>query len=152
MAPCLSIDRDRDQRRNRSRDIPEIAEREVMVRILVAAVVALILVSGEGAPQAEPAPPRPNIVVMIIDDAAFMDLGAYGGEARTPNIDALAARGSLFTRYYSSPLCSPSRAMLLTGMDNHLTGVSTIPEVLPKAHEGQPGYTMRLEPGVATLA
>lgn len=122
------------------------------MRILVAAVVALILVSGEGAPQAEPAPPRPNIVVMIIDDAAFMDLGAYGGEARTPNIDALAARGSLFTRYYSSPLCSPSRAMLLTGMDNHLTGVSTIPEVLPKAHEGQPGYTMRLEPGVATLA
>ena len=122
------------------------------MRILVAAVVALILAAGEGAPQAEPAPPRPNIVVMIIDDAAFMDLGAYGGEARTPNIDALAARGSLFTRYYSSPLCSPSRAMLLTGMDNHLTGVSTIPEVLPKAHEGQPGYTMRLEPGVATLA
>jgi len=152
MAPCLSIDRDRDQRRSRGRDIPEKAEREAVVRILVAAVVALILAAGEGAPQAEPAPPRPNIVVMIIDDAAFMDLGAYGGEARTPNIDALAARGSLFTRYYSSPLCSPSRAMLLTGMDNHLTGVSTIPEVLPKAHEGQPGYTMRLEPGVATLA
>ena len=122
------------------------------MRILVAAVVAFLLAAGEGAPQADPAPPRPNIVVMIIDDAAFMDLGAYGGEARTPNIDALAARGSLFTRYYSSPLCSPSRAMLLTGMDNHLTGVSTIPEVLPKEHEGQPGYTMRLEPGVATLA
>ncbi len=122
------------------------------MRILVTAVVAFFLAAGEGAPQADPAPPRPNIVVMIIDDAAFMDLGAYGGEARTPNIDALAARGSLFTRYYSSPLCSPSRAMLLTGMDNHLTGVSTIPEVLPKEHEGQPGYTMRLEPGVATLA
>lgn len=122
------------------------------MRILVAAVVAFLLAAGEAAPQAEPAPARPNIVILIIDDAAFMDLGAYGGEARTPNIDALAARGSLFTRYYSSPLCSPSRAMLLTGMDNHLTGVSTIPEVLPKAHEGQPGYTMRLEPGVATLA
>jgi arylsulfatase A-like enzyme len=128
------------------------ADREAVVRILVTAVVAFFLAAGEGAPQADPAPPRPNIVVMIIDDAAFMDLGAYGGEARTPNIDALAARGSLFTRYYSSPLCSPSRAMLLTGMDNHLTGVSTIPEVLPKEHEGQPGYTMRLEPGVATLA
>ena len=122
------------------------------MRILVTAVVAFFLAAGEGAPQADPAPARPNIVVMIIDDAAFMDLGAYGGEARTPNIDALAARGALFTRYYSSPLCSPSRAMLLTGMDNHLTGVSTIPEVLPREHEGQPGYTMRLEPGVATLA
>ncbi len=122
------------------------------MRILVAAIVAFFLVDGEAAPQADPAPARPNFVVMIIDDAAFMDLGAYGGEARTPNIDALAARGALFTRYYSSPLCSPSRAMLLTGMDNHLTGVSTIPEVLPKEHEGQPGYTMRLEPGVATLA
>ncbi|WP_291044927.1 sulfatase-like hydrolase/transferase [Hyphomonas sp.] len=122
------------------------------MRILVAAIVAFFLVDGEAAPQADPAPARPNFVVMIIDDAAFMDLGAYGGEARTPNIDALAARGALFTRYYSSPLCSPSRAMLLTGMDNHLTGVSTIPEVLPREHEGQPGYTMRLEPGVATLA
>jgi arylsulfatase/uncharacterized sulfatase len=119
---------------------------------LVAAGVAFFLACGDGAAQADVSPPRPNIVIMIIDDAAFMDLGAYGGEARTPNIDALAARGSLFTRYYSSPLCSPSRAMLLTGMDNHLTGVSTIPEVLPKEHEGQPGYTMRLEPGVATLA
>ncbi|WP_291197411.1 sulfatase-like hydrolase/transferase [Hyphomonas sp.] len=122
------------------------------MRILVAAIVAFFMVDGEAAPQADPAPARPNFVVMIIDDAAFMDLGAYGGEARTPSIDALAARGALFTRYYSSPLCSPSRAMLLTGMDNHLTGVSTIPEVLPREHEGQPGYTMRLEPGVATLA
>lgn len=98
------------------------------------------------------APAKPNFVILLIDDAAFMDLGVYGGEARTPNIDALAARGALLTHYYTSPLCSPSRAMLLTGLDNHQTGVATIPEVLPKAHEGQPGYTMSLEPGVATLA
>lgn len=116
---------------------------------VTAAVLAVHLLSGAVASaQTE----SPNFVVMLIDDAAFMDLGAYGGEARTPNIDALAARGALLTRYYTSPLCSPSRAMLLTGMDNHLTGVSTIPEVLPKEHESQPGYTMRLEPGVATLA
>ncbi|MFN7179802.1 arylsulfatase [Hyphomonas sp.] len=95
---------------------------------------------------------KPNFVVMLIDDAAFMDLGIYGGEARTPNIDALASGGAMFTHYYTSPLCSPSRAMLLTGMDNHLTGVATIPEVLPKEHEGKPGYTMSLEPGVLTLA
>ncbi|MBL8537412.1 MAG: arylsulfatase [Hyphomonadaceae bacterium] len=96
--------------------------------------------------------PRPNIVVIVIDDAGFTDLGAYGGEARTPNIDALAQRGAQFSRYYSSPLCSPSRAMLLTGMDNHRTGHATIIEVLPPELRGRPGYTMRLEPGVVTLA
>lgn len=122
------------------------------MRKLVTALGMALFTLGPATAQSGDAAARPNIVVMLIDDAAFMDLGAYGGEARTPNIDALAGRGALFTRYYSSPLCSPSRAMLLTGMDNHLTGVSTIPEVLPKEHEGQPGYTMRLEPGVATLA
>jgi arylsulfatase A-like enzyme len=81
-------------------------------------------------PQAEDS--RPNFVLILVDDAALMDFGAYGGEARTPNIDALAARGEMFRRHYSSPLCSPSRAMLLTGMDNHMTGIATIPEVLPK--------------------
>ncbi|MGD9968721.1 MAG: arylsulfatase [Hyphomonadaceae bacterium] len=95
---------------------------------------------------------RPNIVVIVADDVGFTDFGAYGGEARTPNIDALAQRGAQFSRYYSSPLCSPSRAMLLTGMDNHRTGHATIVEVLPPEMRGRPGYTMRLEPGVVTLA
>ncbi len=95
---------------------------------------------------------RPNIVVLLVDDAALMDFGAYGGEAHTPNIDALAARGAFFTQYRSSPLCAPSRAMLLTGMDNHRAGVATIPEVIPPEQMGKPGYTLSLEPGVATLA
>lgn len=95
---------------------------------------------------------QPNVVIILIDDAALMDIGAYGGEARTPHMDSLAASGAMFTQYRTSPLCSPTRAMLLTGMDNHLTGVATIPEVLPKEHKGQPGYTMALEPGVLTLA
>lgn len=117
-------------------------------------LIAALALAGlsTGALPARAEPDRPNFVVILIDDAAFMDLGIYGGEARTPHIDALAADGAMFTRYYTSPLCSPSRAMLLTGLDNHLTGVATIPEVLPREHEGQPGYTMRLEPGVATLA
>ena len=75
------------------------------------------------------APQRPNIVVIVADDVGFTDLGAYGGEARTPNIDALAQRGAQFSRYYSSPLCSPSPGM-----------------------RGRRGYTMHLEPGVVTLA
>lgn len=120
-----------------------------MKQVMAALALALLAL---GAAPALAQTEKPNFVVILIDDAAFMDLGIYGGEARTPNIDALAADGAMFTRYYTSPLCSPSRAMLLTGMDNHQTGVSTIPEVLPKEHEGQPGYTMRLEPGVATIA
>lgn len=103
------------------------------------------------APDARPARP-PNFVVLLADDLALMDLGIYGGEARTPNIDALARRGRMFTRYYTSPLCSPSRAMLLTGLDNHRTGVSTIPEVIPEEHLGKKGYSLRFEPGVTTIA
>lgn len=118
---------------------------------VVAASATLLFGAGSSA-QTPPAPTRPNIVVIVIDDAGFTDLAAYGGEARTPNINALAQRGAQFTRYYSSPLCAPSRAMLLTGVDAHRTGVSTIPEVIPREHIGQPGYTLRLEPGVTTLA
>jgi arylsulfatase/uncharacterized sulfatase len=95
---------------------------------------------------------KPNVVLILIDDAALMDLGAFGGEARTPHIDALAASGAMLVNYHTSPLCSPSRAMLLTGVDNHRTGVSTIEEVLPAELAGKPGYSLRLEPGVITVA
>ncbi|MEE4299624.1 MAG: arylsulfatase [Pseudomonadales bacterium] len=94
----------------------------------------------------------PNIVILLADDAGLMDFGAYGGEASTPNIDALAQRGARFTQFRASPQCAPSRAMLLTGMDNHRAGLGAIPEVLPASHEGKPGYTMHLEEGVETLA
>lgn len=94
----------------------------------------------------------PNFVVLLADDLALMDLGIYGGEANTPNIDALAQGGRMFTRYHTSPLCSPSRAMLLTGLDNHRTGVSTIQEVIPPEHMGKKGYSLRFEPGVTTIS
>lgn len=95
---------------------------------------------------------RPNIVVVLVDDAALMDFGVFGGEASTPNIDALAQRGAIFRQHRATPFCAPSRAILLTGMDNHLAGLGTIREVLPPEHRGQPGYTMALEPGVETIA
>ena len=95
---------------------------------------------------------QPNVVVILVDDAALMDFGVFGGEASTPTIDALAKEGVMFTRHRTTPFCAPSRAMLLTGMDNHLAGVGTISEVLPPHHRDQPGYTITLEPGVKTLA
>ena len=118
----------------------------------IALALAVAPALAQPAPPAQPAPRKPNIIVILVDDAAFMDFGAFGGEARTPNIDRLAAAGAMMTNYHTSPLCSPSRAMLLTGMDSHRTGVSTIEEVLPPELKGKPGYTLRLEPGVVTIA
>lgn len=118
------------------------------------AIAAMAAGSLHIAAAQEPAAParRPNIILILVDDAAFMDFGAYGGEAKTPTIDRLAASGAMLTNYHTSPLCSPSRAMLLTGMDSHQTGVSTIEEVLPAELKDKPGYTLRLEPGVMTIA
>lgn len=109
-------------------------------------------VNGVACAQGLEPPGRPNFVLILVDDVGLMDFGAYGGEAATPNIDRLATSGVMFTNYHTSPLCSPSRAMLLTGVDNHRTGVATIPEVLPPEQHGQPGYSMHLEPGVVTVA
>jgi len=95
---------------------------------------------------------QPNIVLILVDDAGIMDLGAYGGEAATPNIDALAQRGMMFTNYHSSPVCAPSRAMLLTGSDSHLTGVPNIPEFLTKKQQQLPGYQGILNDKVKTVA
>ena len=94
----------------------------------------------------------PNVVLILVDDAALMDFGAFGGEAHTPNIDRLTARGAMFTGYHTSPLCSPSRSMLLTGVDNHRAGVATIEEILPPSQKGKHGYGLHFEPGVLTLA
>ncbi|MEI8357702.1 MAG: arylsulfatase [Deltaproteobacteria bacterium] len=115
------------------------------------AILALLAAAGVARAGTD-SPGRPNVVVVMVDDAAFTDFAAYGGEARTPNIDRLAARGALFASHHSSPLCSPSRAMLLTGIDNHRAGVATIEEVLPPEQRDKPGYGLHLEPGVRTLA
>jgi arylsulfatase/uncharacterized sulfatase len=95
---------------------------------------------------------RPNIVVILADDVGFSDLGAYGSEISTPNIDALAARGALFSNFHASPVCAPSRAMLLTGMTSHLAGVGNLPETLPPEHQGAPGYLGRIADDVVTVA
>ena len=110
-------------------------------------------VSGVAWAQGQEPTARPNFVLILVDDAGLMDFGAYGGEAEDPEHRPSGDKqGVMFTNYHTSPLCSPSRAMLLTGVDNHRTGVATIPEVLPPEQRGQPGYSMHLEPGVVTVA
>ena len=98
------------------------------------------------------APARPNIVLVVIDDATPTDLGAYGSEIATPNIDRLAARGVRFTNFRATPMCAPSRAMLLTGVDSHTAGIANLPESVPDSHAGQPGYLGHLADDVVTVA
>ena len=66
---------------------------------------------------------RPNIILFVADDLGYADLGCYGGDIETPNIDNLAMNGIRFSRFHTSPLCSPTRAMLLSGNDNHIAGI-----------------------------
>lgn len=67
---------------------------------------------------------RPNILLIVADDLGYADLGVYGGDIDTPNIDSLAREGILFTQFHTAPLCEPTRAMLLSGNNNHVAGVA----------------------------
>ncbi len=70
---------------------------------------------------------RPNILLIVADDLGYADLGCYGGDIKTPNLDLLAKNGILFTHFHTSPLCAPTRSMLLSGNDNeHLLSVRAI--------------------------
>lgn len=95
---------------------------------------------------------RPNIVLVVADDWGYTDVGAYGGEIATPNLDALAAAGTRFASFHVSGECSPTRAMLHTGVDNHRAGVGAMRETVPWSHYGKPGYLTVLDRGVVTLA
>jgi arylsulfatase A-like enzyme len=77
----------------------------------------------------EPAHPgegAPNVVIILLDDTGFAQFGCYGSDIDTPNIDALAANGLQFTNFHVTPLCSPTRAALLTGRSNHAVGMRTV--------------------------
>ena len=89
---------------------------------------------------------------MLFDDVGFSGFGAYGSNVRTPAIDALAKQGTIFSRYYSSPFCGPSRAMLMTGMDNHQVGMGTLVETVTPEMSAYPGYSMTWKKDQATIA
>lgn len=95
---------------------------------------------------------RPNILLVLLDDAGFTDISAYGGVTRTPVIDGLARTGAKLSRYHTSPMCGPSRAMLLTGMDNHQVGMGTLVEVASAEMRARPGYSMRFAASQQTIA
>ena len=74
------------------------------------------------------AAPRPNIIIVLVDDMGFSDIGCYGGEIETPNLDRLAANGLRFTQFYNCGRCCPTRASLMTGLHPHQTGIGHMTE------------------------
>lgn len=116
-------------------------------RQLTQLIVLIVCVIGSSVIRAQP-----NIVLIIIDDAGFTDLGAYGSEINTPAIDSLANSGVMFSNFHAGPTCAPSRAMLMTGVPSHRAGLATLNHLRPDEHAGHPAYQGELAPDVPTLA
>ena len=94
---------------------------------------------------------RPNILLIVVDDMGYSDIGSFGGEINTPNMDALANSGVRFTQFYTHGSCSPTRSMLLSGVDTHLNGLGNMSEWIAPNQKGVPGYEGYLNNNVATL-
>jgi arylsulfatase len=110
--------------------------------LLLACAAGLLPLAG-----ATGAATKPNIIVILADDMGFSDIGCYGSEIPTPNIDRLAAGGLRFTQFYNTGRCCPTRASLLTGLYPHQTGVGHMVN-----DQGLPGYRGHLNESCVTLA
>lgn len=122
--------------------------------------ILLLVACGSSEPSGEStvAPPpakadvRPNILLIVADDLGYSDVGAFGGEIPTPRLDELAHSGLMLTQFYANVTCSPTRAMLMSGMDNHLAGLGVMGPPANEEQRGKPGYEGHLNFRVASLA
>lgn len=124
--------------------------RSLLVRVLGVAGLLAAFVSP-AVVFAQDAPRRPNIVIILGDDLGFADMGSFGSEIKTPNLDSLAASGTRFTNFYTHATCSPTRSMLLSGVDTHINGLGNMDEWTAPNQRGVPGYEGYLNKQVATL-
>ena len=96
---------------------------------------------------------RPNFVLILADDMGYSDLGCYGSEINTPNIDSLANTGVRFSQMYNSARCCPSRASLLTGLNPHQAGIGHMVSTFGRPNEiNHPSYQGYLNENCATIA
>lgn len=120
-------------------------------RLTTIVITILIIASGcTHQPSAEH-PNPPNIVLIVADDLGFTDLGCFGSEIRTPNLDKLASAGLRSTSFHTAPTCSPTRGMLLTGVDNHRNGYGTMEGDWAENQKGVRGYEGHLNFDVVTF-
>lgn len=125
----------------------------VMITLLLAGCQPIVAPqAGQGAPAAAAPQQKPNILVLLLDDVGFADLGAFGSEIETPAIDSLAKEGVKITDFHPTASCSPTRSMLLTGADNHQAGFGNMAETVLPEQQGKPGYEGHLNERVVTVA
>ncbi|HMM72511.1 MAG TPA: sulfatase-like hydrolase/transferase, partial [Rhodocyclaceae bacterium] len=122
-------------------------------RVSVALIAGLhaALFAPDAPAQAQAPPQRPNIVIILGDDLGFADLGSFGSEIKTPNLDNLAREGVRFANFYTHASCSPTRSILLSGVDTHLNGLGNMSEWTAPNQRGAVGYEGYLNHRVATL-
>ncbi|MBP1599816.1 MAG: atsA, partial [Acidobacteria bacterium] len=113
--------------RSKSAKVRETGDRTLLWRALGALGMIVALAAPFMASAAD-APRRPNIVIILGDDLGFADMGAFGSEIKTPNLDSLASAGVRFANFYTHATCSPTRSILLTGVDTHLNGLGNMDE------------------------
>ena len=94
----------------------------------------------------------PNILLIVSDDLGFNDIGAFGGEIKTPNLDRLAENGVRLSNFHAAPTCSVARAMLFSGTDAHLAGLGNMAEILSPEQLGKRGYEGYLNFDVVSVA
>ena len=127
-----------------------------MKKVLALFLTSLLLVACSEAKiepnVATPTETRPNILLIVADDLGYSDIGAFGGEISTPNLDALAAGGLKMSNFYAAAACSPSRTMLLGGADSHVAGMGTMFNDQAANQLGQPGYEGYLNHNVVTVS
>ena len=120
---------------------------------LVLTLLAVPVACGDAPePAATPVQPRPNVLLIVADDLGYSDVGVFGGEIATPNIDGLARAGVLFSQFHVAPNCGPTRGSLLTGVDCHRAGMGGNPEVAAANQKGLPAYQGHLRDDVVSVA
>jgi arylsulfatase A-like enzyme len=122
-----------------------------IIGLVVALATPGITSAADKTGKPNDAPRRPNIVIILADDLGFADMGSFGSEIRTPNLDLLAKHGVRFTNFYTHATCSPTRSMLLTGVDTHLNGLGNMDEWTAPNQRGVDGYEGYLNDRVVTL-
>lgn len=116
-------------------------------QLMLVAMIAMVAIGNADFSRAAESAARPNIILIMGDDMGYSDLGCFGGDARTPNLDALAADGVRFTQFYNTARCCPTRASLLTGLYPHQAGIGHM-----TSNRGYDGYRGTLNRQSVTIA